>query len=168
MINTLGNQSNADTTAHPLHRFLGVWTLEDNQWQQRWDEANTETIEIANHVTTCRLLNTQHSVLCEVESPSLSGHILWSFDPITNKVHHLSSFGANRLGFGEGAIDDNGNLSLSIRFPSEGEQTHREYEYKWLTHSSYSLMSSQFRNNEATTNFYAGNFVALTNQQEKE
>jgi hypothetical protein len=143
-------------------KFIGTWTLLDNHWTQRWDRQNTESFQIPNHFTTCKALNTALSILCVVNSPDLKGHILWSFDPVTQTVHHLSSFGESRIGVGQGTIDEKGNLHLSIAFAGEGANTYRQYTYNWEAKDRYSLMSRQFENGVATSNFYAGTFVRIS------
>lgn len=151
---------------NPFSPFLGEWALKDDKWQQRWDGKTTETVAIENHHTHCTELNTPISVLCVVTAPSLQGHILWSFDLVTNTVHHLSSFGDRRNGVGVGALDKKGNLSLRVCFPSEGENTFREYRYTWVSENEYTLLSTQYQNDKPTGNFYGGSFVRINNSKE--
>lgn len=150
-----------ENTKGPFDQFLGQWTLVENDWSQRWDRHTTQDIKIKNHYTLCTTLNTVHSILCSVESPDLQGHIIWTLDPITQQVHHLSSFGTQRTGVGEGTIDSQGNLKLIISFASEGPNTYREYVYEWQSANTYKLISKQFENGINTTNFYSGNFVRI-------
>lgn len=145
----------------PFSQFHGNWTLKNDQWQQRWDGKNTETVIIENHHTHCSSVNTSISVLCVVTAPSLNGHLLWSFDPVSNAVHHLSSFGERRNGVGVGSMDKDGNLSLKISFASEGEDTFRGYSYTWVSNNEYTLLSTQYVNDEPTGNFYGGSFVRI-------
>lgn len=154
--------SNAIANENPFSQFTGNWVLKDQRWEQSWDGKTTEVVTIENHRTNCTEINTPNSLLCVVSAPSLKGHILWAFDPVTNLVHHLSSFGEQRNGIGVGSVDQLGNLFLKISFPSEGEGTYREYRYTWVSGNEYSLYSRQYLDGQPTGNFYAGAFTRAT------
>src|SRR5688572_1188473 len=93
--------------ANPFARFFGEWTLKDDAWSHNWGGAS-ENIKIPNHHTVCRPINTDNSVLCEVDTPP-KGHILWAFNPVKKEVQHLSSFGELRIGVGQGSLNDKGD-----------------------------------------------------------
>ncbi len=152
--------------ATPFDRFIGDWTLKNDQWMFSDSENGSQTVTIERHHTTCQALNTPQSLLCTVQAPGLAGHILWAHDPVTGLVHHLSSFGEERVGVGTGQFDGHGNLALQIRFASEGRQTWRHYRYQWVSPDEYTLSSTQYRANQSTDNYYGGTFVRARLQPE--
>jgi hypothetical protein len=144
--------------ANPFSRFFGEWTLKDDAWSQNWG-GNSETIKIPHHHTTCRAINTDNSVLCIVDTPP-AGHILWAFNPVKKTVHHLSSFGELRIGTGQGALNQKGDLHLKVSFEGEAPGTYRLYEYVWISADEYDMKSVQFdASGKATGLFYGGRFV---------
>ncbi len=145
----------------PFARLVGEWALKDQQWFQSGENGRKDMIRLTNHRTKCETLNTPNSVVCNVSAPGLSGYILWTYDSERKKLHHLSHFAPNRVGIGEGRINEDGDLSLTVRFPNEGANTHRQYEYEWVNDNEYSLGSTQLRDGELTGGFYGGNFVRL-------
>ncbi|MEM7765811.1 MAG: hypothetical protein AAF290_17245 [Pseudomonadota bacterium] len=152
----------------PFERFVGEWTLEDDRFEQVWDGETREVVSIPGHHTDCAALNTDYSVLCVVDAGGLKGHILWvaSADRLT--VRHLSHFGDRRVGEGVGALDDEGNLALMIRFEDEPAGTYRRYTYEWLNDNRYKMTSVQFgSDDEPTGNWYGGVFVRLGAESEK-
>lgn len=147
---------------HPFSAFFGLWTLENDQFQQVWDGETVETLSIPGHLTRCEPLNTVGSVLCLVDAGGFEGHILWSVSSDGETVAHQSHFGTARLGDGEGRIDDEGNLKLRVSFSDEPSGTYRIYEYSWDGGDRYEMISRQYTSeNELTGNWYGGAFVRV-------
>ena len=132
---------------NPFNAFFGEWTLKDDKFQQVWDGKTVETLEIKNHFTNCKAINTNKSILCVVDAGDLKGHILWTYDSAKSQVHHLSHFGDSRTGVGIGVLDDNGNLTTTVTFQGEPEGSYRVYEYIWLSKDEYSMYSKQYDSN---------------------
>ena len=148
-------------TANPFQKFIGEWTLKDNRWTQNWG-GQTETISIPEHHTISTQINTANSLFSIVDGPEPNGHIFWSYNPVTKKINHLSSFGELRAGVGEGSINEKGDLTLKITFEGEPEHTYRRYNYIWVTEDEYHMKSVQYDlNNKPTGLFYEGVFVRL-------
>ncbi|MEL7488571.1 MAG: hypothetical protein AAGJ87_15305, partial [Pseudomonadota bacterium] len=149
--------------SNPFQRFLGVWTLKDDAFQQVWDGETVETLRIPDHVTTCAPVNTEKSVMCVVDVVGNPGHIFWAYDDRADAFRHLSHFGAARLGHGDGAILENGDLRITVSFSDEPAGTYRKYEYNWVSDDEYAMMSRQFTADGAPTgNWYGGSFVRQT------
>lgn len=152
----------ADDTAYAFEAFRGVWTLEDDRFEQVWDGETLQTLTIPNHITRCNPVNTDHSILCAVDAGDLKGHILWVVDETGQRVEHLSHFGSRRVGTGEGQLDDAGNLTLTLRFADEPANTYRRYRYEWLGADRYKMTSIQYRDDDTPTgNWYGGTFVRV-------
>ena len=147
--------------ASPFRRFFGEWTLKEDRWSQNWGQGD-QHLTIRNHHTLIKDINTPNSVLSVVNAREPRGHILWSFDPATQEVHHLSSFGTARNGVGKGRLSDAGDLTLKVAFSNEAPGTYRIYTYKWVTDDEYELRSVQYDAEGAPTGFfYAGSFVRI-------
>lgn len=152
---------------YAFERFVGEWKLKDDRFQQVWDGKTVETLSIPGHRTECSRVNTDHSILCVVDAVDFQGHILWAIQSDGSSVSHLSHFGAARLGDGAGALDPEGNLSLTIRFSDEPEGAYRHYTYKWVSADEYRMISNQYdADGEATGNWYGGNFVRVNTQDQ--
>jgi hypothetical protein len=148
--------------ANPFARFFGEWTLKGDRFQQVWDGKTVETLTIPNHHTRCAPVNTDRSVLCVVTTPSLAGHILWTYDDTRRQVHHLSHFGTARTGVGTGELNARADLRLKLSFKDEPEGSYRIYDYVWVSDDEYSMMSRQYdRDGKPTGNWYGGSFVRL-------
>jgi hypothetical protein len=148
----------AETPANPFHRFFGEWTLKKDEWKQNWGNGD-EIVTIRNHHTVSKPLNTNSSVLSVVDTPP-SGHILWTYNPVKKTVQHLSSFGEQRIGVGEGTIDAKGNLELRVSFEGEAPGTYRLYTYTWHSDDEYELRSVQYdRKSNPTGLYYGGIFI---------
>ncbi len=146
---------------NPFIKFIGEWTLKNDDWSQNWGGA-TEQIKIPKHHTVSAGINTKNSLISIIDGPEPNGHIFWSYNPNTKEVYHLSSFGDIRAGHGKGTIDNNGNLRLKLSFEGEPKGTYRIYTYTWLTDDEYELKSVQFDENDQPTGlFYGGNFVSI-------
>lgn len=146
----------------PFERFVGEWTLEDDRFEQVWDGETLEVLSIPGHHTDCAALNTDYSVLCVVNAGGLKGHILWVASADRRAVRHLSHFGDRRVGEGGGTLDDEGNLTLTIRFEDEPTGTYRRYTYEWLGDDRYEMTSVQYGVDDTPTgNWYGGVFVRL-------
>ena len=144
--------------ANPFSRFFGEWTLKDDAWSHNWG-GESENIKIPNHHTVCSAINTANSVLCVVDTPP-AGHILWTFNPVKRAVNHLSSFGELRIGTGEGALNDKGDLRLKVSFEGEAAGTYRIYDYVLITADEYDMKSVQYdASGKATGLFYGGRFL---------
>ena len=155
-------QENGPERPYPFERFVGEWKLKDDQFQQVWDGKTLETLSIPGHRTNCAPINTDKSILCEVDAVDFKGHILWAVDDRTNAVSHLSHFGERRLGRGTGHLEDDGNLMLNIRFTDEPEGTSRKYTYTWASNDEYIMRSVQFdEEGKPTGNWYGGTFVRV-------
>lgn len=144
---------------NPFGKFIGQWTLKDDDWTQNWGYGK-ETVKIPKHHTVSTQINTDNSLLSIIDGPEPNGHIFWSYNPNTKEVHHLSSFGTIRAGDGQGTINENGDVQLKLIFEGEPEGTYRIYNYKWLNENEYHMKSVQFSENDTPTGlFYEGNFV---------
>ncbi len=155
-------QAAQDGPVYPFAAFVGEWTLKDDQFQQVWDGETVETLTIPGHYTSCQPVNTQGSILCEVDAGGFNGHIMWAYDAGSGRVHHLSHFGTSRLGTGEGEIAKNGDLNTRIVFVDEPEGTYRRYAYKWVTPDEYTMLSTQYdAADQLTGNWYGGTFIRL-------
>ncbi|MEL7446245.1 MAG: hypothetical protein AAGK02_10580 [Pseudomonadota bacterium] len=161
----LGNSvaiANDTIQPYPFQRFVGEWKLKDDRFQQVWDGETVETLSIPGHRTTCAPVNTDRSILCEVDAVDFTGHILWAVQSDGKSVSHLSHFGSARLGDGAGQLNDTGELQLSIRFSDEPDGTYRVYKYLWLSDDEYSMISRQYDASRSPTgNWYGGNFVRV-------
>lgn len=147
--------------ANPFARFFGEWTLKNDDWSQNWGGGD-ERIKIPNHYTLCKAINTSFSVLCAVDTPP-KGHILWAYDPGSQAVRHLSSFGERRIGVGQGTVSDAGDLKLKISFADEAPGTYRIYHYTWIGADEYDMRSVQYDAQDKPTGlFYGGRFVRIS------
>ena len=154
-------QDSIQKTENPFARFIGEWTLKNDNWIHNWGYG-TDTIQIPNHHTVCSQINTENSLLSIVDGPEPNGHIFWSYNPNTKEVSHLSSFGSIRAGTGTGEFYDNNNLKLKVSFEGEKPGTYRMYTYEWINDNEYNLNSVQFDENDDPTGlFYKGTFVRL-------
>ncbi|MEN1783885.1 MAG: hypothetical protein AAGF77_01990 [Bacteroidota bacterium] len=153
--------ANPEEDNNPFAPFIGEWTLKNDTWTQNWGGQN-DTITIPGHHTICSALNTDNSLLSIIDGPAPNGHIFWSYNPVTKKVDHLSSFGALRAGKGSGAFYDGPNLKLKLQFEGETPNTYRIYTYRWINENEYALNSVQYNNKDQPTGlFYEGNFVRV-------
>lgn len=153
-----------DSSPYPFEAFLGEWTLKDDAFEQVWDGQTVDAITIPNHYTLCAPVNTEGSILCEVDASGFQGHILWVYDQMSGGVHHLSHFGTARLGVGEGQISDSGDLHTKVVFKDEPVGTYRRYAYTWITPDEYLMISTQYgADKKPTGNYYKGTFVRLQN-----
>ncbi len=152
----------ASENSSPFAPFLGEWKLKDDTFQQVWDGQTVETLTIPEHRTNCSHVNSDQSLLCLVDAGDFEGHILWAVAGDGTYISHLSHFGQVRLGDGGGVVDEAGNLSLTIVFSDEPENTFRHYVYRWISPDEYHMMSRQYdREGEPTGNWYGGNFVRV-------
>jgi hypothetical protein len=150
---------------NPFSKFIGEWTLKDDNWSQNWGQGD-EHIKIPHHHTICRQLNTDNSLLAVIDGTPPYGHIFWSYNPVKKEVNHLSSFGTTRAGVGKGTVNENGDVSLKISFADEAEGTYRLYTYKWISENEYVLKSIQYDANDKPTGFfYGGTFVRIQGQK---
>ncbi|NRA29954.1 MAG: hypothetical protein HRU11_06790 [Parvularculaceae bacterium] len=160
VLSSLALLSPASAEEPPLAAFHGTWLLENDRFEQVWDGKTVEVLTIPNHVTECEPLNTVGSVLCQVSAGDFTGHILWTTNGPDESVRHQSHFGTSRLGVGQGELDDDGNLRLTIQFSDEPEGTYRFYEYVWNGHNRYTMLSTQYgQDGEPTGNYYKGSWV---------
>lgn len=148
----------AESAVNPFARFIGQWTLKNDDWSQNWGNG-LEAIKIPNHHTTSQALNTNNSLLSVVDTPP-KGHIFWTWNPVTKEVRHLSSFGDLRIGVGQGSVSEKGDLKLKVSFEGEAAGTYRIYTYIWITDDEYELKSVQYDAKDKPTGlFYGGRFV---------
>jgi hypothetical protein len=155
----------ASAADNPFQKFVGEWTLKDNNWSQNWGGA-TEQIKIPHHHTLCQALNTDNSLLAVIDGPPPHGHIFWTYDRATGDVLHLSSFAPVRTGTGRGRVNENGDVSLKLAFSDEAPGTYRLYSYRWISADEYELRSVQYDSaGKPTGLFYGGNFVRLPPRQ---
>lgn len=161
-LSPLGFCADSQSENNPFSRFFGEWTLKNDKFQQVWDGKTVETLTIPNHYTECKPINTTKSVLCVVDADGLKGHILWTYDSDKSKVHHLSHFGSSRNGVGSGALNEKADLTTKVSFQGEPDDTYRIYEYKWVSESEYSMLSTQYDvSGKPTGNWYGGSFVRI-------
>src|SRR5688572_33120451 len=78
----------AQQTTNPFQKFVGEWTLKDDNWSHNWGQG-MEHIKIPNHHTICKELNTSNSLLAVIDGTPPYGHIFWSYNPVKKEVHHL-------------------------------------------------------------------------------
>lgn len=157
----LNGRSTEDFTKNPFHKFIGEWTLKDDDWTHNWG-GETETIKIPEHHTVSKQINTDNSLLSIIDGPEPNGHIFWSYNPNTKEVHHLSSFGTIRAGNGTGTINENSDVQLKLVFEGEPKGTYRIYNYKWISKDEYHMKSVQFSSSDEPTGlFYEGNFIRV-------
>jgi hypothetical protein len=155
------NFRHAARVGNPFKKFIGEWTLKDNNWAQGYGK-NIERIKIPNHYTICREVNTDNSLLWIVESPNSRGHIFWSYNHAKKEVQWASSFYSYRSGSGKGTVDLNGDLSFKVTFEGEPEGTYGLYTYKWITNDEFELKSVQYdEKGEPTGGFYGGTFIRI-------
>ena len=170
-VNMLAQQTSISFESHgktaqlnsenPFQKFLGEWTLKNNNWSQNWGYG-TENIKIEKHHTISSEINTKNSLISIVDGPEPNGHIFWTYNPMTKEVGHLSSFGDLRYGKGTGTIDENGNLQLKVSFEGEAKGTYRIYNYTWNNDDEYILKSVQYDQDDKPTGlFYRGTFVRI-------
>ncbi len=146
---------------NPFKKFVGEWTLKDDNWTQNWGQG-TEHIKIVNHHTTNKELNTNNSILSVIDGVPPNGHIYWSFNPVTKEVRHLSSFGSSRIGVGSGSINDSGDVTLKNSFEGETPGSYRIYTYKWISENEYEMKSVQYNEKDQPTGlYYGGNFIRV-------
>jgi len=158
------NPGDAEKPKNPFYKFIGEWTLKDDNWSQNWGQGD-EHIKIPHHHTICRELNTDNSLLAVIDGTPPYGHIFWSYNPVKKEVNHLSSFGTTRAGVGKGTVNENGDVSLKISFADEPEGTYRLYTYKWISENEYELKSIQYNADDKPTGFfYGGLFVRIVNK----
>ncbi len=147
---------------NPFQKFMGEWTLKNDEWEQSEDGTPTEILKIPGHHTLCKTLNTNSSLLWSVKATSATGHALWSYDETNGTLHHLSSFYPNRIGIGEGTVDAEGNVFLKTRFSGEPEGTYRQYSYTWVHKDEYILKSIQYDDKgKPTGHYYGGTFIRI-------
>ena len=145
--------------AYPFERFVGVWQLKEDRFEQVWDGETLQVLEIPGHRTVCARINTDKSILCEVDAVDFAGHILWVLDSETSEVRHLSHFGTERMGVGSGIMSSDHGLELRIAFSDEGQGTYRQYSYEWLGADEYRMISRQYdASGKPTGNWYGGTF----------
>ncbi|WP_299314701.1 hypothetical protein [uncultured Aquimarina sp.] len=146
------------TELNPFVKFIGQWTLKNDNWTHNWGNGTT-TIKIPKHHTVSQDINTSNSLLSIVDGPEPNGHIFWSYNPNTKVVDHLSSFGTIRAGKGKGTINEKGDVKLKLSFEGEPKGTYRIYNYKWINKDEYHMKSVQFsEENTPTGLFYEGVF----------
>ncbi|MEO1516907.1 MAG: hypothetical protein AAFV95_17930 [Bacteroidota bacterium] len=157
----LNGRNPINVSDNPFGKFVGEWTLKDDNWTHNWG-SGTETIKIPGHHTVSKQLNTDNSLLSIIDGPEPNGHIFWSYNPNTGEVRHLSSFGAFRAGHGTGTVNEKGDVQLRLVFEGEPTGTYRMYHYKWISQDEYHMKSVQFSaDGEETGLFYEGNFVRV-------
>ncbi|MBA4852187.1 hypothetical protein [Emticicia sp. BO119] len=155
----------AENSKNPFRKFIGEWTLKDNNWSQNWG-GKDEYIKILNHHTVCTAINTDNSLIAVIDGALPHGHIFWSYNPVKKEVDHLSSFGTARAGVGKGTINENGDVFLKIAFADEAAGTYRRYSYIWISENEYELKSVQYGANDKPTGFfYGGVFVRIENKK---
>ncbi len=162
---SLNKEDNSQTSKNPFRKFIGEWTLKDDNWSQNWGGGD-EHIKIPGHHTICRAINTDNSLLAVIDGAPPHGHIFWSYNPVKKEVDHLSSFGTSRAGVGKGTVNENGNVFLKISFADEPEGTYRRYSYRWISDNEYELKSVQYDAKDKPTGFfYGGIFVRIQNKR---
>ena len=169
---TLASNVNAASTGlqqtpkNPFKKFIGEWTLKDDNWSQNWGQG-MEHIKIPNHHTICKELNTDNSLLAVIDGTPPYGHIFWSYNPVKKEVHHLSSFGTSRSGVGKGTVSESGDVTLKVSFEGEPEGTYRIYTYKWISDDEYEMKSTQYNDkDEPTGGFYGGAFIKINRSKQ--
>lgn len=155
------NGRSADAAKNPFRKFIGEWTLKDDDWTQNWGGV-TEKIKIPKHHTVTTEINTDNSLLSIIDGPQPNGHIFWSYNPTSKEVFHLSSFGSMRAGSGTGSLNDDGDVKLKLVFADEAPGTYRLYAYTWVNDNEYHMKSVQYSaDGKPTGFFYEGTFVRI-------
>jgi len=153
----------AERSSHVFAAFSGVWTLQDDAFEQVWDTQTLEQITIPQHITRCDPVNTEKTILCVVDAGGRKGHIVWGRGEGADQVVDLAPFGSSRLGSGRGTRDEEGNLQIRVTFSDEPEGTYRVYRYQWIDADRYDMRSDQYgADGTPTGNWYGGVFVRLT------
>ena len=161
------NGTNQLLEQNPFSKFVGAWTLQNEEWIQNWG-GTTDTLQIPGHHTVTTALNTANTLLSIIDGPPPNGQIFWSYNPVSKVVNHLSSFGEIRAGVGEGSVSKEGNVRLKINFEGEPKNTYRIYNYRWLDPDTYHMKSVQYNSmNEQTGLFYEGTFVRVVPSETK-
>lgn len=159
----LNGRDPSDLSENPFERFVGEWTLKNDDWTHNWGGV-TETIMIPGHHTVSSALNTNHSLLSIIDGPAPNGHILWTINPVTKVVYHQSSFGKVRVGTGMGTVNKHGDVQLKLVFEGEAKGTYRIYQYRWINEDEYHMKSVQYaEDDEPTGLFYEGTFIRVKN-----
>ena len=157
----LNGRDTEDLANNPFRKFVGEWTLKEDNWRHNWG-GDTESIKIPGHHTVSKAINTDNSLFSIIDGPEPNGHIFWSYNPRTKEVFHLSSFGDIRAGNGKGTITENGDVTLKLSFEGEPADTYRIYNYTWVSEDEYHMKSVQYgADDEPTGLFYEGTFVRL-------
>ncbi len=147
---------------NPFKPYIGKWTLKNDAWESSDESGVKQQINIPNHYTICKEVNTDNSILWKVDATSAQGHILWVFNHEQQKIDHISSFMPFRSGVGEGQIDEDGNVKLKVVFEGEPMNTYRIYTYTWINKDEYILKSRRFNHkDEPTGDYYGGVFVRV-------
>ncbi|MDB4292978.1 hypothetical protein N9954_06170 [Maribacter sp.] len=150
---------------NPFEKFIGEWTLKDDNWEQRNGKGNIEKLKIPNHYSLCKAINTANSLLWVVDATSARGHIFWTYSAENQEVDHLSSFFPSRIGKGQGSVDTNGNVALKITFSGEPAGSYRLYAYRWISDDEYDLKSVQYNEkDEPTGSYYGGTFIRINHK----
>lgn len=150
---------------NPFEKFIGEWTLKDDNWTQNWG-GGLEHIKISGHHTVCRAVNTENSLLAVIDGAPPHGHIFWTYNRATGEVRHLSSFGQTRSGVGTGSVNERGDVALKVSFEDEPPGTYRRYVYRWINDDEYELSSTHYGANDQPTGwFYGGTFVRLSRRE---
>ncbi len=148
--------------ANPFSRFIGKWRMKDDIFSIVWDGKNRHDIIQADHRTVCHEVNTDRSILCEVNATGTRGHLYWSYNEDTKEVTWLSNFFPARNGVGIGRFDDKGNLNFKVCFQGEPEGSHRVYNWNWQSEDEYSMLSTQYDNEgKATGNWYGSSSLRM-------
>ncbi len=57
----LNGRNITDASKNPFAKFIGEWTLKNDKWTHNWGE-KTETIQIPNHHTVSKQINTDNTL----------------------------------------------------------------------------------------------------------
>jgi hypothetical protein len=145
---------------NPFKKFMGEWTLKNDNWEQGDGKQVNEQIKLPDHYTLCKEVNTGNSMLWTVEATSAKGHIMWVYNTEKKEINWVSSFYPARSGAGSGSINENGDVRIKVTFEGEPAGTYRIYNYTWINDNEYVLRSLQYNDKEEPTgSFYGGTFV---------
>ncbi|GAA4272756.1 hypothetical protein U6A24_08380 [Aquimarina gracilis] len=152
----------AEKSENPFKKFIGEWTLKDDNWEYVDENLTKRSIKIKDHHTVCKEINTKNSILLIVDTGASHGSAFWSYDSDKKEINTLSSFSGNRTSVGNGTIDKNGNVASKVFFQGITDGRYRIYTYKWVSEDEYVLKSIEYDKNHKPTGIsYGASFVKI-------
>ncbi len=152
----------AEKIENPFKKFIGKWTLKNDDWEHTDQDLIQRKIKRPNHFTVCKEINTNNSVLFIVDTGAYHGSVFWNYDSDKKSINTLSSFSGNRTTVGSGTIDKEGNMKNKVFFQGITDGRYRQYTYNWVSENEYILKSVEYdKNHKPTGVSYGGTFVRI-------